>query len=272
VSIAIILATVTIAVTAAYSGYQEYGVLTSSLEGAPLNQLKLAINGSTLTISGLKVPNKMTFPLTLELLGSVSLNNAIIGNFDSGAYVIQPNQSKTVNVSIPLSFAALLKNTKALQVAASNSSLLTINTTVSAHMVPLLGINITKVANATAGPILGDLTANLNASGAHLSSDGQTADVPLILSWQNTSPLSSGALWLNANVIEIPGTPSGNYGTFSGALNFTQGQNQQSFELRLPASDLSGTSLPSGSYGIEIAFAQSQTSLPFLQIAKSVNG
>jgi len=271
VSIAVILATVAIAATAAYSGYEEYGALTSSVEGASLNQLKLAINGSTLTISGLNVPNKMTFPLTLELLGSVSLNNAPIGNFDSGAYVIQPNQSKSVNVAIPLSFADLLKNTKALQAAALNSSLLTINTTVSAHMVPLLGINITKAANATTGPILGDLSANLNTSGAHLSPGGQTVDVPLILSWQNTSPLSSGALWLSVNVTDIPGKPTGSYGTFSGILNFTQGQNQQSFELRLPVSDLSGTSLPSGSYGIVIAFSQSQTSVPFLQLAKLVD-
>ena len=270
VSIAILLATVSIATTAAYSGYEEYGALTSSVIGSSLNHLQLAINGSTLSISGLSVPNKMTFPLTLELLGTVSLNNATIGTFDSGTYLIQPNQSQSVNLSIPLSFAGLLKNSQALEAAAINSSLLSINTTVSAHMVPLLGINITKAANTTAGPILGDLSANLNSSGARLSSDGETLDVPLILSWENTSPLASGSLWLSGNLTGTPGRPPGNYGTISGPLNFTQGQNRQEFVLQLPVSDFNG-GFPKGSYTFEIALSQSITSPPFLQITKSVN-
>ena len=137
-------------------------------------------------------------------------------------------------------------------------------------MVPLLGINITKAANTTAGPILGDLSANLNSSGARLSSDGETVHVPLILSWENTSPLASGSLWLSGNLTGIPGRSSGNYGTFTGPLNFTQGQNQQTFVLQLPVSDFSG-SFPKGSYAFEIALSQSSTSSPFLQITKSVN-
>jgi hypothetical protein len=239
------------------------------VEGSSLNQLKLGINGSSLTISGLTVPNKMTFPLTLELLGSVSLNNANIGNFDSGTYVIQPNQSQSVSVSIPLSFAGLLRNVKALQAAAINSSLLVINTTVSAHMVPLLGINITKAANTTAGPILGNLNAALNASGTKLSPDGQSLDIPLILSWQNTSPLSSGELWLNANLTQIPGKPPGNYGATSGNLNFTLGANEEVFELQMPVSDFGSSTLPGGSYTFNIALSQSQTSQPFMDITKT---
>jgi hypothetical protein len=270
VSVAILLATVSIAVTAAYSGYEEYGALTSTVTGGSLNQLRLAINGSTLSIFGLNVPNKMTFPLSLELLGTVSLNNVTIGTFDSGTYLIQPSQSQSVNVSIPLSFADLLKNSQALQAAAINSSLLSINTTVSAHMVPLLGINITKAANTTAGPILGDLSANLNSSGVRLSSDGQTLNIPLVLSWENTSPLASGSLWLSGNLTGIPGRSPGNYGAFSGPLNFTQGQNQQAFVLQLPVSDFSG-GFPKGSYTFGIALSQSSTSAPFLHITKSVN-
>ena len=267
-SIAILLATLSIAATAAYSGYEEYGALTSISSGS-LNQLQLSINGSILSISGLNVPNKMTFPLTLELLGTVSLNNATIGTFDSGAYLIEPNQSQSVNVSIPLSFAGLMENSKALEAAAVNSSILSINTTVAAHMVPLLGINITKAANTTTGPILGGLSANLNASQAQLSPDGQTLSVPLILSWQNTSPLSSGSLWLSANLTGIPGKSQGNYGSTSGILNFTEGQNQQSFILRLPSSDFAG-GIPRGSYTVQIALSQSQGAIPFLRIPKSV--
>jgi hypothetical protein len=271
VSLAIIIATISIAATAAYSGYEEYGALTSSVQGSSVNRLKLSINGSSLEISGLKVPNRMTFPLTLQIVGSVSLNNATIGNIDSGAYVIQPNQSKSVNVSIPLSFAGLLKNAKALQTAAMNSTLLVINTTISAHMVPLLGINITKAANTTAGPIFGSLAANLNSSGVQLSPDGQTVEVPLILSWQNTSPLASGALWLSANLTQLPGKPPGNYGTSSGILSFTQGPNQQILELAVPTNDFGGANLPKGSYTFNLAFSESPISAPFLQVTKSVS-
>jgi len=212
----------------------------------------------------------MTFPLTLELLGTVSLNNATIGTFDSGAYLIEPNQSQSVNVSIPLSFTGLMKNFKALEAAAVNSSILSINTTVAAHMVPLLGINITKAANTTAGPILGGINANLSASQAKLSPDGQTLSVPLVLSWQNTSPLASGSLWLNANVTEIPGKSQGNYGSTSGILNFIEGQNQQTFIMKLPTSDFSG-GIPRGSYTLQIALSESQGGIPFLQITKSVS-
>ncbi len=271
VSLAILLATISIAATAAYSGYEEYGALTSTITGGSSNQVQISINGSNLRISGLNVPNKMTFPLTLELLGTVTLNNATIGSFDSGAYVIQPNQSQSLNISIPLNFTELMKSSEALKEAAVNSSLVSINTTISAHMVPLLGINITKAANTTAGPILGDLSASLNASGAHLAPDGQTLSVPLILSWEDASPVASGSLWLSANLTDIPGKSPGSYGGTSGVLNFSEGENQQTFDLQLPTSDFA-SGVTKGSYTVEIALSQSPATPPFLQITKSVGG
>jgi hypothetical protein len=271
VSLAILLATIMLAVTAAYSGYEEYGALTSTAETSSLDQVSLALNGSTLTLSGLSVPNRMTFPLTLELLGNVSLDNTAIGNFDSGTYVIQPNQSQTISVSIPLSFQGLLKDSKALEAAVMNSTVLSINTTVSAHVVPLLGINITRSANTTAGPILGGFSANLNASGAALSPGGQTVNVPLVLSWENTSPVSSGAFWMSAKLTEIPGRPTGNYGSASGPLSFVEGQNQQTFSLILPVSDFSNGKIPHGTYAVQIAFSEPNSTSPFLEFTKSVS-
>ncbi len=271
VSLALIVATVAIAATAAYSGYEEYGALTASVGSNGTGELSVALNGSTLVISGLTVPNKMTFPLTLELLGNVTLDNATIGIFDSGAYLIPPNESKSVNVSIPLSFKGLLGDASALREAMVNSTELSITTTVSAHMVPLLGINITKSANTTAGPILGDLTANLNESAEQLSPNGQAIDVPLVLTWQNTSPLSAGTLWLNASLTEIPGSPMGNYASVSAPLNFVQGQNQQSFELTIPISYLHGRGLSSGTYSINLDFSQSESSPPLIQIPESAS-
>jgi hypothetical protein len=150
VSIAITLAIVAIAVTASYSGYEEYGALTS-FGNVSASQLSAVLNGSTLEISGLNVPNKMTYPLTLELFGNVSIDNMKVGNFDTGTFLIQPGGSRGINVSIPLNLDALLNNTEAF----SNSNILTVNTTVDARMIPLLGINITKSTNMTIGPIAG---------------------------------------------------------------------------------------------------------------------
>lgn len=271
VSIVILVTTISIAATAAYSGYEEYGALTASMGAAGSGRFVLGLNGSNLEISGLSVPNRMTFPLTLELAGNISLDNATVGVFDSGAYVIQPNQSKSISLSIPLSFDGLLKDKNALRQAVVNSSDLSITTVLSAHMVPLLGINITNSANSTEGPILGDLTASLNASAEQLTDGGQTISIPLVLSWQNTSPLIEGALWVQANLTQVPGKSSGNYGSTSGILNFTEGQNEQSFELQVPISDIGGNTLRVGTYYFIIYLSQSQASQPFTQIQTSAS-
>lgn len=271
VSIVIIVTTVAIAAMAAYSGYEEYGALTASVGAGGPSRLSLGLNGSNMTISGLRIPNKMTFPLTLELAGNISLDNATVAVFDSGTYVIQPNQSKSISVSIPLSFEGLLKDTNALRQATVNSSELSITTILSAHMVPLLGINITNSANSTAGPILGDLTASLNASAEQLTDGGQTISVPLTLTWLNTSPLSEGALWMQSNLTQIPGKSPGDFGSASGILNFTEGQNQQSFELQVPVSSIGRNNLPAGTYYFDINLSQSQASRPFTQIETSVS-
>lgn len=271
VSLAIIVATVAIAATAAYSGYLEYGALTSSVDGAKGNNITASLNGSTISIAGLIVPNKMTFPITLELQGFVSLNNISVGNFDSGTYVIQPNQSTTVNVSVPLGFENLLANSTVLEAVAFNSSLLSISTTISAHMVPLLGINMTRVANATVGPVFGDFSANLNLSGIQLSSDGKEITVPIIVAFENSSPLSQGTFWARVNLTQIPGKSYGNYGSGSGPLSFVQGQNSESINLALPLSDFSEKNLPTGAYTFEIQLSQTNSSQPFAQITKAVS-
>lgn len=272
VSLALILATVAIAATAAYSGYEEYGALRNTIERSSAGQLSLSINGSSLVISGLTVPNRMTFPLTLELLGNVSLDNTTVGNFDSGAYVIQPNESQSLDISVPLNFVEVLQNSNVLKQALFNSSEISITTVISAGVVPLLGINITNSANTISGPILGDLQASLNTSDVLLSPDGENVQVPLLLSWQNSSPFSTGALWMNANLTEIPGKPTGNYGSTSGLLNLKNGQNEESFLLTLPLSDFSGKTLPaSGPYIVQIDLSQSESSHPIIQITKQVS-
>ncbi len=217
VSLAILVATMAIAATAAYSGYEEYGALTNSVESNSASQLRVALNGSTMTISGLNVPNKMTFPLTLELLGNVSLDNATVGNFDSGVYVIQPNESQDINLSVPINFETFAWRREGS--SGSNTKLkraLNYNHGFCSYGPASRYQHFENLRTHSAGPIFGGLNVGLNTSGARLSSDGQSVEVPMVLTWQNTSPLSSGSLWLGVDLTGIPGKSGGNYGSASG--------------------------------------------------------
>ncbi|MDA4111460.1 MAG: hypothetical protein OK439_02905 [Thaumarchaeota archaeon] len=270
VSFAIIIAIVAIASSAAYSGYQEYNALTTIVGSNSQNQLSAQINGSTLVISGLQVPNKMTYPLSLELLGSVSLADSQIGEFDSGSYLIKPGLSQSINISVGLNFSKIITNSRAFQSVLFNSSILSINSTVAARMIPLLGINISKSANSTLGPVMSSLAVSLGTSQANLSSDGQFLLLPMTISWGNLSPLTA-QLWLNATLTGIPNKPTGNYGFGSGPVNLVVGQNSETYLIKIPASEFSGGSFPHGNYNLQITLSQTRSSSQLAQILESVN-
>jgi hypothetical protein len=274
VSFAIIVAIVALALSAVYSGYEEYGALTNIVgSSAPQNQLNTRVNGSELIISGLEVPNKMTYPLSLDLLGAVSWNNVAIGKFETGASVIQPGQSQNISADVNLNFSQVLKNSAALQIILFNSSTLTINTTIAAGMIPLVGINLTESSNSTEGPLLSGFAVNLEQSQASLSPDGQYILVPMELTWTNQSPFEVEGLWLNATLTGIPGRPSGDYGSCSGQLNLTSGPNNQTFVLKLPTIDFSkkSASLPAGNYTIKFSISQSESSPSVAVFSQTVN-
>jgi len=269
VSFAILVAIVAITLSAAYSGYEEYNALTTIVSGTQSqNQLSAKINGSTLEISGLNVPNKMTYPLSLEFLGNVSINSASIGKFDSGAYVIQPGFSKNINVSIGLNFSKILSSSATFQSVLFNSSTLSINSTIAARMIPLLGINISKAANSTMGPVMSNPVVNPETSMATLSSNGQAVILPISITWVNESPITAN-LWLNASLTQIPGKPVGSYGFGSGPLNLVVGGNNETILMRIPSSELANGSLQHGIYSFQITLSRSQFSPVLAEITQS---
>jgi hypothetical protein len=262
VSFAIVVAVIVLAISAAYSGYEEYGALTSvissSSSGTPQEQLSASINGSELTLSGLQVPNRMTFPLSLGFLGSVSLDNISIGSFNSGNSVIQPGETHNVSVNAALNFSQLLTNSKALGGVLFNESTLDVNTTIVANMVPLVGINLTKIANTTIGPLLGQLQVSLEADQAQITDAGLYLEVPAAIIWTNDSPFGLNGLLLNATITSIPGvTSTGNYGSASGQFNLVPGSNSQTLMLKIPTSDFSknNVGLAHGLYTIQLSFS-----------------
>jgi hypothetical protein len=270
VSFAILIAIVVITLSAAYSGYEEYNALTTVVSGTSQGQLSASLNGSALQISGLNVPNKMTYPLSLEFLGNVSIANAQIGSFDSGAYVIQPGFSKDINISVGLNFSRILTNSGAFQAALFNSSILSINSTIAARIIPLLGINITKAANSTLGPVMSNLAVSVETSRASLTPDGQSVLVPVQITWINQSPITTN-LWLNATLTQIPEHSPGRYGFASGPLSLAVGGNNETYVMRLPTRELLGGNLQHGTYSVQLNFSESQFSKPLAQITKSGN-
>ncbi len=251
VSFALIISTVALGGAAAYSAYQEYSAI-SKLAGSELGQMSANFSGNVLSLSGLVIPNNMTFPLSVDLNGRIWLDGASLAGFDSGRLTIPPGQVRALSVNATLDFSKALSNKTLLQQMLLNTSNLKLETTIAASAVPLVGMNITKYANTTMPAILTNFQVQLDQSGAKLSSDHSHLLVPVSLSWNNPTPISlSGGL--NFTLTSIPGKAAGgNYGTGGGNFTLVSGANQNNYTLSIPVSDLSGGSLQSGAYSFEI--------------------
>jgi hypothetical protein len=264
VSLAIIVATVALAASAGYSGYQEYSALSklaSSQSG--LNE---SFNGTTMTLSGLTIPNNMSYPLSLQLLGTVSLGKVHIADFNSQPEVIQPGQSKPLSLAIGLNFASAFANPSVLSSVLFNPFHVTLNTTISTSVIPLLGLNISKSFDQVYPPIFGNLSSSLNIGSATNSPDNKSILIPFVLNWNNLSPLA-----LNGNLgvalTGVPGFPTGNYGNGSGPFSVSAGPNQNTVTLSIPKSGplanefMTGT-YPKGTYTFSLNFATYGINVP----------
>jgi hypothetical protein len=202
VSLVLIIGTVALVATAAYSGIQEFGALTSTFSSAasqsgnnsPLSPFSEQFNGTTLLISGIRIPNNMTFPLDFQLTGFVGLAGVNIGNFATPVEQIMPGQILPVSLAVNLNFANAISNQSALTMLLFNTSSLTFHTKIAANMVPLLGLNLTS-SSSTQIP---GLLSNFNVSPQSPQCDilSQSCTLPVQLSWNNPSPIG-----LNGNVV-----------------------------------------------------------------------
>ena len=205
VSLALIIGTVALVATAGYSGYQEFGALAGtfsspSSQGNNSSPFSEQFIGNTLVISGINIPNNMSFPLDFQLSGIVGLAGVNIGNFATPVEHIMPGQTQPISISVALDFANALSNATALSLLLFNSSTLTFQTKVSADMVPLLGLNLSSSTNTQIPSILG----NFNLSTGSSSCNSQNCSVPIGISWNNPSPIAlNGAL--KVSVTQIPG-------------------------------------------------------------------
>ncbi len=250
VSFALILTTIALAASVGYSGFREYQALRGLESNS--NQIQFGLSGNNLTLSGINIPNNMTYPIDLHITGVAALEGSLIGKFDSGSKILQPGQVEPLNVNFGLNFSQAFRETNVFKQALLNGSTLQVNASIDASVYPIVGLNITQTINQTMPAVLGNLKASINPSQVTLSSDGRSLLMPVQLSWTNGSPLQLIGN-MNLNLTSIPGKPLGNYGTGGGPFAITPGPDQDNITLKIPLSDFSGSNLTRGTYTMDIS-------------------
>jgi hypothetical protein len=268
VSLALIIGTVALVATAAYSGAQEFGALESTFSSSSQSSNNSSpfseqFNGTNLLISGINVPNNMTFPLDFQLSGFVGLGGINIGNFATPVEHIMPGQTLPISFSVALNFADALSNRTAITSLLFNSTTLTFHTKITANMVPILGLNLSSSSGTQIPAILGNFNVSPEAPSCV---PPQTCTVPVGISWNNPSPISFNA-GLLVSVTHIPGV-SGSLPNASIPFNVAgNSPGKETANLVFPWNDASnlqpgqqiGLSITVNAYGANITLPESVT-------------
>lgn len=212
-SLILIVTTVALVASVGYSGFQEFQAISgtfSSLSSSGGNNSTniFNFNGSSLTISGLDIPNNMTYPLDLQLSGAVGLAGTSIGTFATPMYHIMPGETEPISYSFDLSdlnFSTALSNQSALTSLLFSQTSLTFRLEISASIVPILGLNVsTSSLSLTIPALLG----NLNFTPQTPSCSAQGCSFPVGVTWNNPSQISFNG-GLTVAVTNIPGYSGG---------------------------------------------------------------
>jgi hypothetical protein len=272
VSIVVIVAVVALAASAGYSAYQEYralsGTLSQGQQGSSNGNNKLlseSFNGTDLILNGITIPNNMSYPLGLQLTGTIQLAQTNVCNFASVPLTIPPGESKALQVVAPVNFSRILANPKALNSLLMQPGNFATNITILASIAPLLVLDISQSSNSTVGPILGQFS--VSPQSPNFTSDHQYVILPLQVGWNNSTPLSfSGTL--SAVITKMPGKSVGNYGSATSPITMTEGSNQNTLNFKIPVSEFSMITSPHGEYDFNITVSALGTSV---SIPESVN-
>lgn len=214
VSLALIVSTVALVASAGYSGYQEYTALSGAFSsiassGTTTNSSSPShfseqFNGTNLIISGLEIPNNMSYPLNVRVSGVVDLAGSTVGNFTTPMEHIAPGEAQPISLDAALDFQRALSNQSALESLLFSSSTLTFETTIYADVVPLINLNMTSSSNTTLPAVL----SNFNITPSTPSCTSQGCTVPIGIAWSNPSPIGFGGN-LTVAVTKIPGAAGG---------------------------------------------------------------
>jgi hypothetical protein len=265
-SVVMLVAVVALAASVGYSVFQEYKILGSVLSGGGGNQqnnnmngsqISQSLNGNQLSLSPLTIPNNMTYPLGIQVGGAAYLAGVKVSTFESPLEMIMPGQIGHVQVTASLNLSSVLQNATALQVMFLQPSNLVTAFSIYAGIDPVAGLNITNHSNSTIGAILG----NFSVAAGTPTTNGTGYTFPLQISWNNGSPLQLPAN-VQAVMTQMPGQPTGNYGTASGNFNVTQGNNEQTLYFYVPALEMNPQSFH-GQYNFEVTISAYGASVTF---------
>jgi hypothetical protein len=220
--------------------------------------------GNNLTVTGITIPNNMSYPMKIDITGIAAIEDSPIGKFDSGAHTLAPGGSIPLDIALGLNFSQALHDSSVFRKALLNGSSLLINASIDASVFPIIGLNVTQAVNQTMPAVLGNLSTTIDPSKVTLSSDYTQVIVPVELSWTNGSPFQFAGN-LNVVLTGIPGKPTGNYASGGGAFSLVPGPNQDTVTFKIPLSDFSGNNngLPKGTYIMNISLNAFGNSLSF---------
>jgi hypothetical protein len=254
-SVVVIVAVVALAASVGYSAFQEYKVLGGAIQQQSGQQsgngTQMTLNGNQLSLSGITVPNNMTYPLGLQLKGVIYLAGVQVSSFASPMQTIMPGQIGHLNVTAKVNYTAILSNSTALSSMFLQPANLATSFSIFAAIDPVANLNITNTSNSTIGPILGQFTVAPQTP--YLSSNATEYVLPVQVSWNNSSPLQMQA-GLGAEMTRMPGQPYGDYGSASEQVNITQGMNEDTLDFRIPISQFNPQTIH-GTYDFNITFS-----------------
>ena len=249
----------------AISGYQEYSYLSSQFaqefqHGGNLKNVDFVFDRSTesvLLYTHFQILNKMIYPLSMGLNGTIILGGFKIYSFSNDYPSIMPGKVQDVFISL----GAYLSNITDYHSLLTSMFLSAVdaetNLTASFSIDQLFNFNIVHSTNWTMGPILGQLKASGEAS--QISDNGVDWILPLTVTWNNTSPLSF-PLNLTGVITKLPGSISaGNYGGAYSNVSLTEGVNQNTLYFHIPVATISN--LSSGVYSFNLSFSSNSSTV-----------
>jgi hypothetical protein len=247
----------------AYSGYSEFQAIASDFQNSG-NLGTISTNSTTIAISGITIPNKMSLPLILTLSASAFLSgNLSLATTTANTLTVEPGQTGIFNLGVRLNMTNIFAHQSQLRSILFNGTELSLNLELGAAVFPFVALNVSKALTQPTGAMLGGFRVQFNTAGA--TDNGTDLLLPLQMTWLSTSFMSASGS-LSAKITQMPGqAPGGNYGSGSTNIAIAPGPGSATLTLVIPNFYVSGGTPPSGQYTISMTLYSFGQSLTFTE-------
>jgi hypothetical protein len=206
-------------------------------------------NGSVQLSTQFQIPNKMSYPLSVGVNGTMTLGVFKIFSFARQYPTIMPGAVQNFVISLDTNLSSIPNYQSFLSSMYLNAVQMKANLTAYFSIDQFFNFNMLHSSNWTIGPILDQLNASAKTT-PELSNNGEDWILPVTLTWNNTTPLNYPTS-LAGIVTKMPGSVlTANYVESSSRVNLTQGINRNVLYFYFPFSKYN--SLPSGTYSFNL--------------------